>query len=214
MQIPLVVQKLRSFYWYCPLVKLHRKGSAPAACAAALFCIWAISFENLFSGIYIINLFCHSWNWNCIWWFAHLWSPIAFFNILLYLSTVYLPYLTVIWAKFGSLSTRMKRKSINDRVSLWLYGICSSAVCWDGRPHCHSVAAGHPGRIAQYCALHSTVPYTVLHSTLLYCASSYYLFVWYIVTHCTIMYYAVVYYYVLYCSMFRCTVPYSNVYMF
>ena len=37
---PLVVQKLRPFYWrgrFCLLVELHWDGSAPAACAAGLF---------------------------------------------------------------------------------------------------------------------------------------------------------------------------------
>ena len=35
-----VLQKLRQFCWmggFCPLVELHREGSAPAACAAGLF---------------------------------------------------------------------------------------------------------------------------------------------------------------------------------
>ena len=39
-QIALLVQKLRRFWWmggFCLLVELHREGSAPAACAAGLF---------------------------------------------------------------------------------------------------------------------------------------------------------------------------------
>ena len=48
-KIPSVVQKLRTFYWdgTCPLVELHREGSAPAAaCAAGLFYLETHIFDT------------------------------------------------------------------------------------------------------------------------------------------------------------------------